>query len=358
MNPHKFDASTLTPEAFRFSAPAELFSEDGEASAKRRRVRGVAYSGDVVTDHGYWSRVAFDLSTTSVDAKIPMLVDHDRGRRAGFAALTLTDRVEVAEAFLLDNAVGKEVAADSDAGFPWQFSVHIAPDRIEFVDAGQSVTVNGRVMDGPLHVFRGNRIRELSLTPVGADHRTTATIFSATPAPVEPAPAPAPPTIEEPATMISPEQFAALEARVAALSTDLEARTAERDAATAERDTMRAQLEAQAQAARFSAVVTLFREVGRPEPKDVTAAGAYMGLSEEQFAAVSTDMRATRPTLPAALFGHTAIDGAPGATSGEVNDPVQFAARIRAHIETARAAGRSVNEAEAAAAIRAAAPAA
>jgi hypothetical protein len=348
MNPTKFDSSGPPAEAFRFHAPAELFSEDADG-AKRRRVRGVAYSGDVITDHGFWNRVAFDLSDTTVDSRIPMLVDHDRSRRAGFASLAITDRVEVAEAFLLDNAVGREVAADADAGFPWQFSIHIAPSRIEFVDQGMTVTVNGRQFDGPIHIFRGNRIRELSLTPVGADHRTAASVFTAGSVPAMPSA----PSNEEPTMTATPEQFAALEARVAELTAAVQTLTAERDAAVQERENFRAQLAAQAQAARFAAVVALFRECGRPEPKDFAAAGHYMTLTDEQFAAVAKDMREARPTLPATLFGHTATGGGEAPAPGQ-ESPLQFAARIRAKVQEERRNGRIINEAEAAAMLRSA----
>lgn len=339
---------TLPAGAFHFLAPAE-FAADTEAGANaRRKVRGVAYSGEVVTGHSYWDAVVFDLATTKVEGRIPLLVDHDRSKRAGFAVLAITDRIEFQDAEMLDNETGRSVAADADAGFPWQLSVHIQPSRIERLEAGQMATVNGRTVEGPAAIFRQSLIREVSFTPTGADHRTAAQVFAAEPDPPADTAPPEKPPIEEPDPMPTPEQFAALQSQVDAL-------TAERDAAlatVAARDTELATIRSDA---RFADVRGLFAEIGRPEPTRDDAA-AYIGMTAEQFTAVAADLRRAKPTLPQSLFGHVAIGdvGAQGAAQGaNLADPHQFAAAIRAEVAAALAQGRRITPVEAAATIRA-----
>lgn len=339
---------TLPAGAFHFLAPAE-FAADTEAGSTRRKVRGVAYSGEVITGHSYWEAVIFDLATTKVEGRIPLLVDHDRSKRAGFAVLAITgDRIEIQDAELLDNDTGRGVAADADAGFPWQLSVHIQPSRIERLDSGQMATVNGRTVEGPATIFRNSLIREVSFTPTGADHRTAAQVFAAEPDPPADNAPPEKPPIEEPDPMHTPEQFAALQSQVGAL-------TAERDAAlaaVAARDTELATIRSDA---RFADVRGLFAEIGHPEPKRDDVA-AYIGMTAEQFTAVAADLRRAKPTLPQSLFGHVAIGdvGAQGAGQGvNLGDSHQFAAAIRAEVAAALSQGRRITPVEAAATIRA-----
>ena len=119
-------------EAFRFYALPESASVDPAAATDPRKFRGVPYSGDLVTASPFWDAVVFDLASTTAPPKVPVLVEHDRAQRAGFASLTIgTDRIDVADGTFLDNAHGRAVAADSDAGFPWQMSVHIEPGKID-----------------------------------------------------------------------------------------------------------------------------------------------------------------------------------------------------------------------------------
>jgi hypothetical protein len=81
----------------------------------------------------------------------------------------------------MSNEFGTQVAQDSDDGFPWQMSVRIEPSAVEEIQAGASVTVNGRLHQGPITVFRGGRIREVSFCALGADDNTNAVAASHSP---------------------------------------------------------------------------------------------------------------------------------------------------------------------------------
>lgn len=329
--------------ALALAAPFELAAGDAEGT-KPRRLAGVAYSGDVITDSGYAPRIVIDLASTKAPAKVPVLVDHDNPQRAGFAALKIGSQVET-DGVLLATPIGRQIAQEADAGFPFQQSIRVYPGRIERIPAGQRVALNGRDFEGPLVVYRDNRIREVSLTPVGADHRTDARVFSRAHTPEE--------------TRMSDEQkteLDALNAKVTDLETKLAAANAQVTALTTERDRLAGDAKKAAEDARFDAVKNLYREIGQKEPKREEVAH-YIGMSADAFDAVAKQLRAMKPTVPDALFSHTVgASGSGTVVEGDapnLNDPLVFAAAITAEVTKARAQGRDLSHLEASRIVRA-----
>src|SRR5690606_23230577 len=89
----------IPTEALRFGATFEFAEPPSEGGP--RRLRGVADSGDAL-NHPWWGCVIFDLSTTEAPERMPVLVDHDRAKRAGVAQMRITpDRIEIGDGFLL-----------------------------------------------------------------------------------------------------------------------------------------------------------------------------------------------------------------------------------------------------------------
>lgn len=356
MKPANRMPEQLPRDALHFAAPFEFAPAEGEGA--KRQVRGVAYSGAVVTQHHYWPAVIFDLATMAALPKIPVLIDHDTARRAGFGTVSITDKVTLS-AELLDNEHGKSAAADGDAGYPWQLSLTIIPAKVEFFDAGQKVKVNGSEIEGPCHVFRNALIRECSLVSVAADHRTAAQVFARDPG--EGAPVP----IEDPEMPDNTDTTAAALAAEKTKNAELEQRfaalEAERNALKTANETAAAAAEEARKTSRFAAVVGLFKEIGKAEPKDQAAVAQYIAMDDATFSAVAADLRAAKPAaLPAQLFSHVATGTAPGAhetgngagTGAELS-PFQYAAAIREEKRKAKTEGRTISEVEAAAIVRA-----
>lgn len=140
---------TIPVSALRFDAGIGLQFAAGIDGP--RRFDGVAYSGQVISGHSFWGRVIFDLATTRAPDSVPILIEHDRGQRVGVGKLSIGQDIRIAGT-LLDNAHANALAADADAGFPWQLSVHIEPGRTEEIQHGQTITVNGQTLTGPLVV--------------------------------------------------------------------------------------------------------------------------------------------------------------------------------------------------------------
>ena len=161
----------------------QLNVNQAEEGKKKRTFSGVAYSGEPITDHWYWDRIIFDLDSMEVKGRIPALLEHSPRQRAGAINTHSIDHQTglTVSGDLMSNEFGTQVAQDSDDGFPWQMSVRIEPQAIEEIQAGASVSVNGKLHQGPITVFRGGRIREVSFCALGADDNTNAVAASHTP---------------------------------------------------------------------------------------------------------------------------------------------------------------------------------
>lgn len=319
---HRPEGDTIPVEALRFSAPAAFAAGEGD---DLRRVEGVAYSGEVVTGHWYWDAVVFDLSGVEDSGRLPLLVDHDPGKRVGFTELQIGADMRLSGGRLLNTPRGQEIAAEADQGFPWQLSVFIQPTRIERVQAGERATINGREVLGPVTVFRASRVREVSFTPTGADHRTQATVFS-TGNGVKP----------------MPGEVDTLKEQVAKLSADLAAANARAEAAEGKEREARL-------SARKDKVTALFAAIGR-EVKD-EAIAPYLALDEAQFAAVSADLTAAAAAKIPAAPGHLFRSETPPAVH-DLGNPVALADAARKFKASRAAEGVQITDAQAVAAVK------
>lgn len=314
------DKKNVPQDALRFAIP--LLAFESQEGGRKRKLRGVAYSGEPITGHSYWGTVAFDLSSTKAPNRLPVLIEHDRAQRAGFAAAEIGGQITI-DGELLDNQYGRSVAEEADAGFPWQLSVHIEPGEIAEVKAGATAKVNGHAVHGPAFIFRNSLIREVSLTPTGADHRTTAAVFSSAAVTTDEDPTEEN-NVNEHEQRISDleSQIQGLQASVTAITGERDSAIAERDAAVAERDAATASLATFSATQRTAEVKALFSDLGL-EFGDESAA-PYLAMDAEQFGTVAQHMRAGRGAPPAQLFTHVADGDGTGAVP--TDDPKALAA--------------------------------
>ena len=167
----------LAPVAFLATAAFEAPAAD--AAAGVRKFSGTAYGGGVVTDHPFFNRVAFDLSTTKVVTPAPALYSHRPEPVGVIRAAAVDSKIAISGELFSDiDDQAKSIATKADRGMPWQLSVGIYPGHVDEYGQGAKVQLNGQTLDGPLTVFRDNRIREVSFCPLGADHTTEAHVFS------------------------------------------------------------------------------------------------------------------------------------------------------------------------------------
>lgn len=185
----KIEARAPKPEAkaFGWSVPVEVRAASTEPGARRKFTMN-AYTGEPMRLYGYDLPVVIDCASVDLSIqKIPALYDHaDYGNN--IVGQIEAVRVEgssgmppiVADGYFTPtddpNDRANWVMAKADAGFQWQASVGGLPGRLERVDAGQTVAVNGRTYAGPCYVSRNTTLREISFVILGADRRTSANL--------------------------------------------------------------------------------------------------------------------------------------------------------------------------------------
>lgn len=161
---------------FNASAIEVPKAEEGQ----KRKFKGTAYAGGRVDGHWYWGRsgVVFDLDGIEIDKPTALLEEHFGSSRIGVVQTVDTNgKIDVSGDFLT-NAKAQEIVQDSDDGFPFQMSMMIDPGSIEEVSQGKTVIVNGQSFEGPITIFRQNRIREFTICSTGADRNTSIKAFS------------------------------------------------------------------------------------------------------------------------------------------------------------------------------------
>ena len=163
---------------YLFNAPAIEVPKAEEG--QKRKFKGTAYAGGRVDGHWYWGRsgVVFDLDGIEIDKPAALLEEHFSSSRIGVVRNVDTNgKIDVSGDFLT-NEKAQEIVQDSDDGFPFQMSMMIDPGSIEEVSQGKTVIVNGQSFEGPITVFRQNRIREFTICSTGADRNTSIKAFS------------------------------------------------------------------------------------------------------------------------------------------------------------------------------------
>lgn len=151
----------------------------GESKDGRRRFRMIANTG--APFGRMFGDAVVDLAGIECPAKLPMLVNHDADRVAGYAdESALADGgFELAGFLSAATPDGQYVADLSDEEFPWTASLGLTVGAVEEIQAGAEVEVNGQTLRGPIDVWRKTRLFETSfITANPADKDTRAEVMA------------------------------------------------------------------------------------------------------------------------------------------------------------------------------------
>lgn len=304
---------TRTIPLFTFLAPAEFVPEaegSSEQEKPRRRFTGIAYSGELITDHRYGGNpLVIDLASMTMQTPAPLLCLHDQEDAIGvinFAQIGNDFRI-AGDLFSDIDEDAAAIAAKADAGFPWQLSIGCLPGAIEIIPSGQQVEVNGRTFTGPLDIYRNARTREVSFVSVGADALTTARVFGAGDTYSVP--------IVETVMPDQANEISDLESRIADLESQLTAERSRADAAEAKAEEVAAKWREHRSAERKAAVLRLFSALGRDA--DDAAMHPYLEMSDEAFAVLERDVLALKSAATPDYLFSSMVTGAPSDTRTE-----------------------------------------
>ena len=191
MNPRLLHSTrdSVPADAFRLDFPvrfAEIETEEAAGSTPGHRSAAFAGSANsgIPFDHWYYGKTVVDLGTLTVNRQdLPVLGDHDASLSgiAGYTSkVTLTkDGVEV-EGNLFDvTPIGKMALGLLDAGAALQMSVYVPGGTTLILKEGEETEVNGAKFTGPGAVLQNTQLREVTLTALGADEQTSASLLAA-----------------------------------------------------------------------------------------------------------------------------------------------------------------------------------
>jgi hypothetical protein len=123
--------------------------------------------------------VIIDLEGVRVPSQHrPVLRQHDHTKIVGHteSVQVSKDGIDIAGPFSGVGPDRDEVVKLAANGFKWQLSVGANPIRREFLEHGETTTVNGREVTGPLVISRETELGEISFVPLGADGDTSAVV--------------------------------------------------------------------------------------------------------------------------------------------------------------------------------------
>jgi len=138
----------------------------------------VAYTGVEIRQF-FSNRVVVDLEGMEIPGSglLPILANHDDTKIVGHGTAAINGSVLTVKGLISGTGpFAVEVKNNSLNGFPYQASIGAEIMRLEDVEAGEQVNVNGMDFVGPLLVVRGSKLRESSFLPAGADDNTSATV--------------------------------------------------------------------------------------------------------------------------------------------------------------------------------------
>lgn len=171
-------------DRFAITAPVEIKAAEGEGESQKPATFSIiAYNGGELRTPAYMQRygmpVVIDLQGMVYAQSITANMDHDATQRVGHITEKTNDGKQLILAGVVSGTgpAAQEVVANSRLDYPWQASVEALPTvPLEEVKAGQSVSVNGRTIQGPVLIARKSRLYGVAFLARGADETTSVSI--------------------------------------------------------------------------------------------------------------------------------------------------------------------------------------
>lgn len=159
------------------SSGVSINLEKNQDPARNAAFSILAYNGGVVYVE-YYGKIVIDLAGLQIPkTQIPILNNHRRDIEAVLGRTeTITNSgrklAETGLLYSLSDETARKIAAKAKDGHPWEASVGVDPLVLEELADGETETVNGQAVTGPLYIARKSRLKETSIVVHGADPET------------------------------------------------------------------------------------------------------------------------------------------------------------------------------------------
>ena len=125
-----------------------------------------------------WSNapVIVDLEGLTIPSQnLPVRLQHDPAQGVGHLDSIDNNGKKLTATGIVsrDTEAAREVVISAGKGFPWQASMGARIMKMDYIDDGNKVAVNGRNWTGPLTVARKAVLGEISFVDLGADTKTS-----------------------------------------------------------------------------------------------------------------------------------------------------------------------------------------
>lgn len=157
----------------------EAAATDEAGQPKLPRFNMAAYNGGAMRFNWSEHPVVVDLAgMTHGGQALPIYRNHDSNRIVAHTddVKLSAKQIKVTGVVSGAGADAQEIIATSKNGFPWQASIGANIQRMELIERGVKVKVNGQSFVGPLYVARATSLEEISFVPRGADTTSSAAI--------------------------------------------------------------------------------------------------------------------------------------------------------------------------------------
>jgi hypothetical protein len=147
----------------------------GPVPPKLPRFRMLANNGTPMKLAGWKFPVVIDLAGLTIPRQSrPVRLSHDALKGIGHTESIRVDGSKIVASGTIsrDTEAAREVVASAKNGFPWQASLGASCDECEFINAGETATVNGHSVEGPMNIARCATLGGISFVDLGADENT------------------------------------------------------------------------------------------------------------------------------------------------------------------------------------------
>lgn len=173
------------------TATAQIVAEGGAVTVTQSEgdkkgpptFSGVAYSGGVAPRHTLKGMkldadYIIDLSGMKQGRGIKANLDHDRKQRVGHVSDFKNDQKQITVDGVLSASTPyrDQVAQSAQDGYGWDVSIEADLSKPQKLKQGESATVNGRSVSGPLFIFRESKLTDIGFVDRGADAGNQITI--------------------------------------------------------------------------------------------------------------------------------------------------------------------------------------
>jgi hypothetical protein len=161
--------------------PLSLCAMDGSDASPLPRFSAVAYTGGPMYPKlaiAWNGPVYVDLAGLDAVATNPIHRDHDESKPIGHSVAVDNDgqRLVCSGVFSVNSDDTSEIVTSAKQGFPWRPSVGVKIVSYTTLQAGQTASINGRIVEGPALWVKRSVLKEISLVTIPGDDSATISI--------------------------------------------------------------------------------------------------------------------------------------------------------------------------------------